>query len=174
MNIVKKALLRRYYNLLSQLAPEKCKNEYPKFLRSIGIQIPDDFREGNKGFIHVTVQFDANDYSLISIGKNTTMSSDIVVLTHDYSIITGLHAMNINRTGRFLKPVRIGENCFIGLRTILLPGTEIGDNVIVGAGSVVKGKLPANGVYAGNPAKYICSIEEWTERHISKGDILEG
>ena len=174
MNTVKRIVLKKYYNLLSKIAPENYKNQYPHYLKAIGIQIPDNFREGNKGFIHATVQFDANDYSLISIGKNTTMSSEIVVLTHDYSIITGMHASGYNRTGRFLKPVSIGENCFIGLRSILLPGTTIGDNVIIGAGSVVKGKLPSNGVYAGNPAKFICSIEEWTEKHIQKNDILDG
>ena len=136
--------------------------------------MPDNYREGNKGYISPTAQFDASDYSQISIGKNTTISSEVVILTHDYSIITGLHSLNYNQTGRFLKPVTIGENSFIGLRSILLPGTCIGDNVIIGAGSVVKGNIQSNGVYAGNPARFICSIEEWTEKHIHKGDISEG
>ncbi len=174
MNRIKRVLFKKYCVLLSKIAPEKYKEVYPRYLKKLGIQISENYREGKKGFIHPTVQFDGNDYSLISIGKNTTMSSGIVVLTHDYSIDKGLKLLNQNRTGRFLKPVKIGENCFIGLRSILLPGTEIGDNVIIGAGSVVKGKIPSNGIYAGNPAKFICSIEEWTENHIQKNDIVDG
>ena len=49
---------------------------------------------------------------------------------------------------------------FIGMRSIILQGTNIGDNVIIGAGSVVSGKVESNSVYAGNPAKKICSLEE--------------
>lgn len=174
MNRIKKIVYKKYCIFLSKIAPEKYKETFPRYLRKIGIRIPENYREGKKGFIHPTVQFDGNDYSLISIGKNTTISSDVVVLTHDYSIGKGLSLLSQKRTGRFLKPVTIGENCFIGLRSILLPGTEIGNNVIIGAGSVVKGKIPANGIYAGNPAKFICSIEEWTEKHIQKNDIVNG
>ena len=54
----------------------------------------------------------------------------------------------------------IGNNVFIGMRSIILQGTNIGDNVIIGAGSVVSGKVESNSVYAGNPAKKICSLEE--------------
>ena len=49
---------------------------------------------------------------------------------------------------------------FIGMRSIILQGANIGDNVIIGAGSVVSGKVESNSVYAGNPAKKICSLEE--------------
>ena len=49
-----------------------------------------------------------------------------------------------------------------------LPNTIIEDNVIIGAGSIVKGHIKANGVYAGNPVKYICSIEEYTNKQLSK------
>ena len=44
---------------------------------------------------------------------------------------------------------------------VILPGTSIGDNVIIGAGAVVSGKVESNSVYAGNPAKRICSINEY-------------
>lgn len=49
---------------------------------------------------------------------------------------------------------------FIGMRSIILQGTNIGDNVIIGAGSVVSGRVESNSVYAGNPAKKICSLED--------------
>lgn len=61
--------------------------------------------------------------------------------------------------------VEIGDNVFIGARTIVLPGTIIGDNTIIGAGSVIKGQIKSNSVYAGNPARYICSIDDYLSHH---------
>ena len=62
---------------------------------------------------------------------------------------------------RIVKPIKIGRNCFIGTKTLLLPGASIGDNVIIGAGSVVSGQIPPNSVAAGNPAKVLCSIQDY-------------
>lgn len=53
---------------------------------------------------------------------------------------------------------------FIGMRSITLQGTTIGDNVIIGAGSVVFGKVESNSVYAGNPARKICSLDEHRDK----------
>ena len=60
--------------------------------------------------------------------------------------------------------VSIGNNVFIGTGTIVLCNTHIGNNVVVGAGSIVTRDLPDNGVYAGSPARRICSIEEYREK----------
>ena len=73
---------------------------------------------------------------------------------------------------RFIKNVKIGNNCFIGAKAIILPGVSIGDNVIVGAGSVVTKNIPSNVVVAGNPAKIIMSIDEFTQKHIEKKDYI--
>ena len=54
-----------------------------------------------------------------------------------------------------VKPIVIGENVFIGCNCLILKGTEIGDNTTIGAGSVVTGKIPANCIAAGNPARVI-------------------
>lgn len=54
----------------------------------------------------------------------------------------------------------IGDNCFVGMDSVILMGTYIGNNTIIGAGSVVRGKIPDNSVIAGNPARVICSLEE--------------
>jgi acetyltransferase-like isoleucine patch superfamily enzyme len=94
----------------------------------------------------------------------------VVFLTHDYSIARGLKLIHAPESGRFLKPISVGSNCFIGMRTILLPGTTIGDNVIVGAGAVVKGHYPDGVVIAGNPARVICTTEEWARRHYELKD----
>ncbi len=170
MNRYKRALLKRYYRILYRFNSEKYKERYPKFLRSIGINISENYYATKHGFIAPSVVFDGNDFSLITIGDATTISIDVMFLTHDYSISKGLKMLDSSLSGRFLKPISIGNNCFIGMRTILLPGTTVGDNVIIGAGSVVKGNYPDNVVICGNPAKVICSTDEWAKSHYEKQD----
>ena len=170
MNKYKKAILKRYYQVMHMINQEKYKKKYPLFLRNMGIDISENYYVTGHGYIAPSVSFDANDYSLITIGDATTVSSDVIFLTHDYSISKGLKMIDPKLTGRFLKPIRIGSNCFIGMRTILLPGTILGNNVIVGAGAVVKGIFPDNVVIAGNPAKVICKTDEWARRHLEIKD----
>lgn len=170
MNKYKKAFLKRYYQLIFRFKPELYKRKYPMFLRAMGINISENYYDSKHGFISPTVVFDANDYSLISIGDATTISSEVVFLTHDYSISKGLKMIDPTLNGRFLKPITVGSNCFIGMRTILLPGTTLGNNVIVGAGSLVKGIYPDDVVICGNPARIICSTKEWAQGHYEKQD----
>ncbi|CAH9065473.1 2,3,4,5-tetrahydropyridine-2,6-dicarboxylate N-acetyltransferase [Pseudoalteromonas haloplanktis] len=65
--------------------------------------------------------------------------------------------------------ITIGDNVFIGQETTLLPGTIIGNNVVIGARSLVKGTLEPNYVYAGVPAKKICTLEEYKEKLLTNG-----
>ena len=65
--------------------------------------------------------------------------------------------------------ISIGNISFIGARATLLPGTEIGDNCIIGACSVVKGKIPSNSIVIGNPAKIVATTSEWLDK---KGSII--
>jgi maltose O-acetyltransferase len=89
---------------------------------------------------------------MVEIGDNTTISF-AAILTHDASakVFTGKM-----KTG----PVVIGSNCFIGYRSIILPGTTIGDNCIVGAGAVVTKDVPPGTVVAGVPAQPISTLDE--------------
>ena len=80
------------------------------------------------------------------IGHNTT----IATLNHDFN---PEKRANINP-----KPVKIGKNVWIGSDSTILPGVEIGDGAIVGAGSVVTKSVPKNTIVAGNPAKIIRKI----------------
>lgn len=106
---------------------------------------------------------DANWPWLISIGDNTTISSGVTILAHDASPCkVGCHT----KLGR----VRIGNNVFIGARSVVLCDTIIGDNVIVGAGSVVSQNLESGFVYAGNPAKKLCSMSEYREKHQAQNE----
>lgn len=83
----------------------------------------------------------------IHIGKNTTVSSRVSILSHE-------HNKRVN--GLPLKrEVFIGERCSIGTGSIIVGGVRIGDEVIVGAGSVVVKDVPSNCIVAGNPARII-------------------
>lgn len=104
---------------------------------------------------------------MIKIGDDFYSSSNVQFITHDGSVnVLRNKYENYNNIDIF-KPIVIGNNVFLGYGTVILPGTIIGDNVIVGAYSVVKGELISDSVYAGIPAKYICSLDEYTYRNKS-------
>ena len=94
---------------------------------------------------------------LISIGDNVTFSINVTLLAHDASM---KYVLDYARIGRIV----IGNNCFIGANTTILPGVTIGDNCIIGAGSIVTKSVEENSVYAGVPAKKICSIDEFSKK----------
>ena len=83
---------------------------------------------------------------LITIGDYATLGPYVAVITHDASL--GQHT-GLTRLGR----VTIGKRVFIGVGAILLPGTTIGDDSVVGAGAVVHGDIPPGSMVLGNPAK---------------------
>lgn len=105
------------------------------------------------------------DPRLITIGDDVTISTHVQLLTHDGS--TWLFRDEKGRRFDYQR-IEIGNHCFIGACSILLPGIRIGDRVIVGAGSVVTKSVPSGWVVAGNPARFICKFEELQERALSK------
>lgn len=101
--------------------------------------------------------FDPSFCFLISIGDNVTFSTRVHVLAHDASL---KRTIGYSKVGK----VSIGNNVFIGANVTILPGISIGDSSIVGAGSVVTRSIPSHEVWAGNPAKRICSLEEYEKK----------
>lgn len=131
---------------------------YVRYLRKNGVKIGD-----NTEFINPKKTLvDTQRSNYIKIGDECCITSGVVILAHDwsYSII----AKRYNDAPGIQKYTIIGNNVFIGMNSIILMGAEIGDNVIIGAGSVVRGKIESNCVYAGNPAKKICSLDEHYEK----------
>ena len=91
----------------------------------------------------------------IQIGDYTNIGGNVKILDHDFHPIEA-EARKMNDKAMIRKKaIKIGENVFIGCNSIILKGTEIGDNSVIGAGSVVSGKFPSNVIIAGNPARII-------------------
>lgn len=91
---------------------------------------------------------------LIEIGNNVTMAPRVHVLCHDAST---KHYLGYTKIAN----VKIGNNVFIGAGSVVLPGVVIGDNVIIGANSCVTHSIPDNSVAVGSPARVICSTDEY-------------
>jgi len=100
---------------------------------------------------------------LIHMGNSVRISSHVTFVTHNSLTIIGNLYPEYEKADFFGK-ITIGNNVFIGINSTLLPNTRIGDNVIIGAGSLVKGELKSNSVYAGVPVRYICSLDEYIEK----------
>ncbi|MUG43407.1 acyltransferase [Paenibacillus woosongensis] len=94
---------------------------------------------------------------LITIGDNVTFAPRVHILAHDTSARTFLGHTKVGL-------VNIGNRVFVGNDAIIMPGVSIGDDVIIGAGSVVTKDVPSGSVYAGNPAKLICTTKEYLNK----------
>lgn len=111
-------------------------------------------------YIGKDVKFDK--FSNIQLGNRVVISNDCFLLTHDYSITSALISINEkpNTDIALERPITIGNNVFIGMRTIVMPNTVIEDNVIIGANSVVRGHIKENSIAFGNPCIIVGNIQE--------------
>lgn len=116
-----------------------------------GLRVGTNFSYGKDCF------FDPSFCFLIEIGDNVTLSTRVHILAHDASIKKHL---NYSKVGK----VKISDNCFVGANVTILPNVEMGENSIIGAGSVVTKDVPAEEVWAGVPARKICSLQEYLDK----------
>jgi maltose O-acetyltransferase len=133
---------------------------YRSVLRDIRLKlfIKEGLRIGNGCFVSSGSFIDPSFLHLIEIGNNVTITENVKILAHDSS--TKIY-LGVSRVGK----VKIGDNVFIGMGSIILPNVNIGSNSIIGAGSVVTKDIPERVVAAGNPAKVLYSIDIFLCRH---------
>ncbi|BBI25576.1 chorismate mutase [Enterococcus faecium] len=96
------------------------------------------------------------DVSTIEIGDNCMFAPNVQLYTATHP----LHPVKRNSGLEYAKPIKIGNSVWLGGGVIVTPGVTLGDNVVVGAGSVVTKSFPDNVVIAGNPARIIKTVEE--------------
>lgn len=113
-----------------------------------------------------STRIDCQRPHMLSIGSNVKVTAGVIVLCHDYSrsVLINVFGENIGEAA----VTSIGDNVFIGMNAIVLMGSRIGDDCVIGAGSVVSGSIPPRSVAAGNPAKVICSIDDFYRKRKEK------
>ena len=96
------------------------------------------------------------DDTHIYVGDYTMLGPNVVLASAGHPILPELR----ERIYQYNIPVRIGKNCWLGAGVIVLPGVTIGDNSVIGAGSVVTKDIPANVVAVGTPCRVLRKIDE--------------
>lgn len=109
------------------------------------------------------------DDTHIYVGDYTMFAPNVLLATAAHPILPTLRQKGY----QYNLPIRIGKNCWLGAGVIVLPGVTIGDNTVVGAGSVVTKDLPANVVAVGNPARVLREIGERDKEYYYKNRKIE-
>lgn len=99
---------------------------------------------------------------LIEIGDKTQLANGSTFVNHGGTTMT-LRRLEGFEDVRIFGRIKIGKNCTIGANCVIQQNVEIGDNCILGAGSILTHSMPDNSVFSGNPARFVCSIEQYGE-----------
>lgn len=148
-------MIRHIIRIINDMWIHRSSESLIKYYRSQGIKI------GNNSIFRSPkhTKIDLMRPSLITIGDNVDMNDHFTIMGHDFG-----HRVFLPLFGEFLSSsgvVSIGNNVYIGTNVTILKGGIIGDNCIIGAGSLVNKPIPSNSVAAGVPCKVICTIEEY-------------
>ena len=130
-----------------------------KYAKKLGVKFGKDCRFSR-------VSFGSEPY-LVSIGEHVLISSGCKFVTHEgaHWVLKGLSSKYDNTFG--YGQIKIENNVYIGLNVTILRGVTIGKNTIIGACSLVNHSCEPNSVYAGVPARKICSLYEWKEKFLA-------
>ena len=141
----------------------KCHLNPVAYAKSIGVKVG-----GGTKFYGASPMMFSTEPWIVSIGENCHITADVLFETHD-----GGTLVVEKECGRWVivGDIVLGNSVYVGTRTIILPGVHIGDNVIIGAGSVVTKDIPANVVAAGVPCRVIRSLDQYIAK---VNDIKEG
>lgn len=142
---------------------------YERFLRKRGVKLGSNIYWGNLKSINI----DTSRPSLIEIGNNVRINTGMSILTHDFPtwVFRIVYHDFVNSSGK----VKIGSNIYFGQYCTILKGVTVGDNCVVGFGSLVTKDIPPNSIVAGRPAKVICTLEDYYKKRKEKciGEAFE-
>lgn len=136
------------------------------FCRRIGVRLGSHCR-----LINVSRVTFGSEPFLIALGDRVTITNEVQFITHDGGVWV---FRDQHPDLDVVRPITVGNNVFIGLRSIILPGTVIGNNVVIGAGAVVRGNIPDDCVVAGVPARRICSLQDYQAKALAVGTMTKG
>ena len=109
------------------------------------------------------------DVADVIIGDNCQMAPNVAIYTAGHPVYPSTR----NTAYEYGKEIVIGDNVWIGGNTVILPGVHIGDDVVIGAGSVVTKDIPDWCIAAGNPCKVIRKITEDDKRKLYKDEDID-
>ena len=109
------------------------------------------------------------DDTHIYVGDNTMLGPNVVLATAGHPILPELREQGY----QYNAPVHIGKNCWLGAGVIVLPGITVGDNVVIGAGSIVTKDIPSNVVAAGNPCRVLREVNDHDKEFYFKDKRIE-
>ena len=151
-------MLKKIIRKIKHLKALSSSSNYVSYLKSKGMLIG----ENTHFFSPKTTTVDTQCAYMITIGKNCKITQGVTILAHDYSysVCRSLYHDIPKKAAETI----IGDNVFIGINSIILMGSKIGNNVVIGAGAVVSGEIPDNEVWGGNPARFICTLEDYHKK----------
>jgi len=143
-----------------------------RLLKAAGIDV-----KGSPLWISPRAYFDVGAPGAIELGDRCVVSHGVRLLTHDFSLDRAAEFLVGERSDNLefvrMAPIRIGARSFVGMGAIVLPGVNIGDGAIIGAGSVVTRDVPAGTIFAGNPARLLGDVETYVQKKSSSFRLAE-
>ena len=119
--------------------------------------------------IYANFNFTAVDDTHIFVGDYTMFGPNVILATAGHPILPDLR----EKAYQYNMPIHIGKNCWLGAGVIVLPGISIGDNSVIGAGSIVTKDIPSNVVAVGNPCRVLRQINEHDREYYFKGRKID-
>ena len=148
---------------------KRLKSLYKRWFWSLERQARDvGVKMGKENFI--ASRFWSSEPYLITVGSHCQITAGVKVYTHGGGQVLRNKHPKFDCFGKVI----IGDFVYLGNNVLVMPGVEIGDNVLVAAGSVVTKSIPSGCVVAGNPAKYVCSIEEYEQKNLKYNTNSKG
>lgn len=155
---------RVYQAIKKKIRPDEDKIE---IARMLGVRI------GSESIIydHPTRVFGSEPY-LCSIGNNVTITDGVRFITHNGGLRVARQYMPDLADMDEFAPIHVGDNVLFGNNSIVMPGVNIGSNVIIGAYTLVNKSVPDNTVVGGIPVRKISTLDEWIDKVQNRGRMV--